>query len=119
MLVDSVLAENKGVTEITICDVKTNCYHIATSGDERRKQMKEYVKYEHWEGKPEVWVRKDLRGRHREYCLCHSCAKFDPEDRENNCPIARANYAMCVEFNMTIPVWECPYFDVRDANGSS
>ena len=57
-----------------------------------------------------VWIRSNLKGKHREYCLCHSCKKLDVVNVENNCPIARAIYKNCVEFNLTTPVWECPEF---------
>jgi len=67
--------------------------------------------YEH-HGK-EVFVEERLRGKHREHCLCHQCAFLDVEDRENNCPIARTLYAMCCEFNIVTPVWECPVFKAR------
>jgi len=60
-----------------------------------------------------VWVRKDLRGRHREHCLCYSCKSFHPDDPRNNCSIARKVYALCVEQGLTLPVWECPVF-VKD-----
>lgn len=57
-----------------------------------------------------VWVRSDLRGTHREHCLCFSCDMFTPEDRESNCPLANLLYALCVETGMTTPVFECPQF---------
>jgi len=69
------------------------------------------VQYEH-HGK-KVWVRQDLMGQHREYCLCYSCASFKPNTPEN-CPIAQANYEFCVRHNVTLPVWECPIFVKHD-----
>jgi hypothetical protein len=57
-----------------------------------------------------VWVRKDLKDRHREHCLCHSCEKFKPESRDKNCSIANLVYALCVVENLVLPVWECPVF---------
>ena len=72
-----------------------------------------YEKYKHWEGYDDVWVRSDLKGKHREYCLCHNCKKFhpNPEGREDNCPIANEIYDICIDLGMTIPVWECPDFE--------
>jgi hypothetical protein len=67
-----------------------------------------YERYDH-HGKL-VWVRKDLKGKHREHCLCFSCSKLNIEDREKNCPIANALFALCVQFNLTTPVFECPEF---------
>jgi len=69
--------------------------------------MKKYIKYRHHGTK--VWVREDLRGRHREHCLCWSCTKFFPSEADN-CPIAQANYEFCVAHNVVTPVWECPMF---------
>lgn len=67
-----------------------------------------YETYSH-HGK-EVNVKKNLKGKHREYCLCYVCNKFNPEDREKNCPIANEVYDNCVKFNIVTPVWECPDF---------
>lgn len=57
-----------------------------------------------------VWVRADLRGQHREYCLCYHCECFHPEDRERNCRIANALFAMDQLCEITTPVWECQCF---------
>ena len=67
-----------------------------------------YERYEH-HGRT-VWVRSDLKGRHREHCLCHSCAKLNTEDWAANCPIASLLYAFCVQTGCTTPVFECPEF---------
>lgn len=60
-----------------------------------------------------VWVRQDLRGRHSDHCLCYSCSKFSPGERDDNCPIANAVYALNVALDITTPVWECPAFEER------
>jgi len=70
--------------------------------------MPDYEQYEHY-GKT-VWVNSALRGKHREHCLCWSCDKFVPDDRDGNCPIANLVYAVCVRENLVLPVWECPDF---------
>ena len=67
-----------------------------------------FEKYVHFED--EVWVRSELKGKHREHCLCHSCAHFTPEDRGGNCVIANTLYCLCVELDLVTPVWECPHF---------
>ena len=59
-----------------------------------------------------VFVRNDLRGKHRDHCLCFECAKFFPGTLQN-CPIAQATYENCVKFNTTTPMWECPEFQPR------
>jgi hypothetical protein len=58
-----------------------------------------------------VWVNSELKGKHREHCLCYQCLNFNPGTPEDNCPIANANYALCVLENMVLPVWECPKFE--------
>lgn len=57
-----------------------------------------------------MWVRKDLKGQHRDHGLCHSCAWFKPENREQNCKIANALYRFDILANVTTPVWECAEF---------
>ena len=71
-----------------------------------------YEKYTHHGGK--VWVRSDLRGKHRGHCLCMVCKKLDTINREKNCPIANAVFANCVKFNLTTPMWECPEFEPKN-----
>lgn len=66
------------------------------------------VNYEHHGAN--VWVRKSLKGRHREHCLCYICDHFNPGSRDTNCPIANALYQICVSQNVTTPVWECAQF---------
>lgn len=70
-----------------------------------------YEQYVHHGTK--VSVRKDLRGRHREFCLCFACDHFKPEDRTANCPTANLLYALCVRCGLTTPVFECTDFDPR------
>ena len=75
---------------------------------------KEYVKYRH-HGHP-VWVRKDLRGEHRNHCLCFECEYFNPDDREDNCHLANVFFALDVLLHMTTPVWECPTFRPKEGS---
>lgn len=63
-----------------------------------------------------VIVRVDLKGKHREYCLCYACQLFTPEDRERNCKIASLLYAVDVALGVTTPVWECPKFILRESD---
>jgi hypothetical protein len=60
-----------------------------------------------------VHVVSEVKGRHREHCLCWACEKFTPHDRDTNCPIANALYALCVEHSLVTPVYECPVFEAR------
>jgi len=72
-----------------------------------------FIQYQHHG--TQVWVREDLKGKHREHCLCWSpCALFKPDDPDN-CPIAQANYEFCVKHNVTLPVWECPVFEEKNS----
>lgn len=56
-----------------------------------------------------VAVDEDLKGKHREHCLCFRCQKFHPNTPEN-CDLAEQNYRACKINDMTMPVWECPKF---------
>jgi hypothetical protein len=68
------------------------------------------VEYEHHGTM--VKVQDELKGKHREYCLCFSqnCKRLKI-GQPDNCPIAQALYKNCVEFNVVTPVWECPYVE--------
>ena len=69
---------------------------------------KEIAWYEHHG--TTVAVRADLKGKHREHCLCHRCLRLDTEHRATNCPIANLLYAVCCLADVVTPVWECPLF---------
>ena len=75
----------------------------------RDNEMTVFTRYEHHGA--EVSVREDLKGRHKEFCLCYSCDKFKP-DKPENCPIAQENYELCVRRDLVLPVLECPEFEV-------
>lgn len=70
---------------------------------------KEFVQYVH-NGK-KVWVRKDLKGTHRDVCLCYDCTCFHPGIPEDNCPVANLIFATCVAAGVVTPVYECPLFE--------
>jgi len=63
--------------------------------------------YEHHGTK--VFVDEKLKGTHREHCLCWKCKSFKPGTPEN-CPKAQRLYQLCVEEDMTTPVFKCPVF---------
>ena len=72
--------------------------------------MGDIIRYEHHG--VEVSVDEDLKGKHRELCLCwRPCAKFHPKDRPNSCPRANLLYAYDVAFGMVTPVVECSEFE--------
>lgn len=70
-----------------------------------------FHQYTHHRGK--VWVRNDLRGKHRAYCLCYKCGRFhfSMTNFWRRCARAKVLYWFCVIFDMTTPVWECPKFE--------
>ncbi len=57
-----------------------------------------------------VVVQLDLKGRHKEHCLCYQQCKFFAPDTPENCPIAQQVYELCVKEDLVLPVWECPMF---------
>jgi len=56
-----------------------------------------------------VWVEINLIGKHKKYCLCYACDKFNPNIIEN-CNIAQELFELCIRHHITTPVWECPDF---------
>lgn len=56
-----------------------------------------------------VWVNQELKGLHREHCLCYSCERFFPGE-SSNCPIAQELFNINVKHGITTPVFECPEF---------
>jgi hypothetical protein len=70
------------------------------------------IKYEHHG--TVVSVDENLKGKHRECCLCFKCTKLDINDRNKNCERANELYAFCVKWDMTTPVFECPVFEQKD-----
>jgi hypothetical protein len=77
-------------------------------------KMPEYVQYEHHNNL--VYVKDDLRGKHREHCLCHAPCKLFKPGESDNCELAQANFEFCIAHHMTLPVWECPIFQVVNVN---
>jgi hypothetical protein len=75
--------------------------------------MSNILRYEHHGAV--VAVDEDLKGKHREHCLCFKCGWFKPEDRDKNCPIANLLFAVCVLHNLTTPVYECPEYEEIEA----
>jgi len=67
-----------------------------------------FEQYDHGWGL--VWVRSDLRGRHRDFCECYKCELFHP-GQSDNCERAQASYEFCVKWDCVTPMWECPDFN--------
>ncbi len=64
-----------------------------------------------------VFVDEDLKGKHREHCLCWRCGQFLPDDHKLNCKLANLNFANCELNNMVLPVYECPDFELSKLEG--
>ena len=64
--------------------------------------MSRYVRYCHHGSF--VWVRVDLKSRHRQYCHCWACARMKPGDRKGNCRVANVLYALCILLGMVLVV---------------
>lgn len=56
-----------------------------------------------------MWVRKNLKGKHRLLCMCYNCESFHP-CKQNNCPKAQELYRFDVQNSMVTPVLECRDF---------
>jgi len=73
------------------------------------------VKYEHHGRKVTAFT--ELKGKHRDHCLCMVCKKLvigDPGDPEENCPIAQAVFDNAVKFGLCTPVYECPDVEIDE-----
>ena len=60
-----------------------------------------------------VFVDSELKGKHREHCLCYKCKRFKPNTSEN-CIIAQDNFILCVRYKIVAPVYECPKWEAVD-----
>lgn len=95
----------------------------------KAKKDAKVIEYEHHGTK--VKVREDLKGKHRENCLCFRCGVFEigsaseelladlqcgirglhnaaKARMDEGCARSALLYALCRELDMTTPVWECP-----------
>lgn len=93
--------------------VKILDWLIAKQRTNIKKMLSQITWYEHqWKDKSAiVAVREVMKGDHREFCLCHyPCARFHPDDPNNQCPRAHELYQYCKLNDMVTPVWECPDF---------
>jgi len=69
--------------------------------------MSKIIWYEHHGAL--VAVDEELKGKHREHCLCYRCDLFKP-NQVDNCDLAEQNFRACKINNMTMPVYECRIF---------
>ena len=83
-------------------------YAAIRAGQSASRSTKAFEQYIHHESRN--WVRSDLKGKHRDHCLCYDCVNFHPGDPDANCSTAQDIYENCVERDLVTPVWECPGF---------
>jgi len=69
--------------------------------------------YEHYG--TDVAVFEEMKGKHKDYCLCYKCEKFNMDSRKN-CELANQNFENCQKNNMVLVVWECPEFETKMEN---
>ncbi len=53
-----------------------------------------------------VAVMSDLKGKHRDHCLCYCCKNFKPGTDEN-CKIAQETYHHNLQYGLVTPIYEC------------
>lgn len=78
-----------------------------------KREVRKTVHYYH-HGDEAVAVHEEDKGKHRNHCLCWQCGMFFPWDMKLHCTIAKILYSLCVIFNITTPVWECPDYSQAD-----
>lgn len=74
------------------------------------KNEKKIVEYYKHHGEKSVAVFSEVKGKHREHCLCYECEKMKKGGAEGQCEIAQAVYDNCVKYDLVSPVYECPEF---------
>jgi len=75
-------------------------------------EKKKTTKYFHHDCEVSTFV--EMKGRHREFCLCHNFCKHFKPGEPDNCEIAEKNFALCVEHCVTTPVIECPMYEPEE-----
>jgi len=60
-----------------------------------------------------VWVRNDLKGRQKEFCMCWDCRRFAPEREDRGCPIINEVLTLAAVKKIVLPVWECQAFQQK------
>jgi hypothetical protein len=58
-----------------------------------------------------VKVLDSMKGKHREFCLCHCACKYFKPGSSENCEIAQAVFENCIKFGIVTPMWECPKYE--------
>jgi len=71
--------------------------------------------YEQYEKKgKKVWVKKELKERQKEFCMCWDCQKFKPEIEDKGCSIIKEVLELAVKKSIVLPVWECELFIAKE-----
>jgi hypothetical protein len=67
--------------------------------------------YEQYEkNNKKVWVRADLKGKQKEFCMCWDCQHFKPDTADKGCKIIKTVLDLATEKTIVLPVWECVSF---------
>jgi hypothetical protein len=66
-----------------------------------------------------VSCREDLKGKHREYCLCFQCDKLFVDDLDKNCKIAQALFRLDILAEITTPVFYCKEFVQKESENNN
>ena len=61
-------------------------------------------------GNEKSWVRSDLKGRQKEFCMCWDCTGFKSETEDKGCGIIREVLQLASARKIVLPVWECARF---------
>ncbi len=64
-------------------------------------------------GNAKTWVRKDLKGRQKEFCMCWDCVKFMPETEHKGCSMIKDVLLLASRNSIVLPVWECAAFEAK------
>ena len=56
-------------------------------------------------------VDSELKGKHKEHCLCYRCLYFWPEIPQKSCSVANILHNLNVTCGLVTPVWECTDFE--------
>jgi hypothetical protein len=59
----------------------------------------------------EVSVISEVKGKHREHCLCFQDCKYFKPNTIENCEIAQTNFNLCLKYDLVTPVYECAKYE--------
>jgi quinol monooxygenase YgiN len=57
-----------------------------------------------------LWVRRDIEGLQKSYCMCWKCKHFKPEQDDKGCSVIQRVLQVAAEEAVVLPVWACKSF---------